>query len=101
MDIGAGTGSISIEAALQGEKVWLLKKTQEGVEIININKSKFQVEVEVILGEAPEVLPDIKFNKCFLGGSGGKLEGIFNYLEGTFRIKRNIVWKFYHIKKFK
>ncbi|QQY78948.1 cobalt-precorrin 7 C15-methyltransferase [Keratinibaculum paraultunense] len=98
LDIGAGTGSISIEAALQGAKVWAVEKTQEGVEIIKINKSKFQVEVEVILGEAPEVLPDIKFNKCFLGGSGGKLEGIFNYLEKHLESKGILCGNFITLK---
>lgn len=80
LDIGAGTGSISIEASLQGAEVWAIEKNQEGIDIINKNKSKFNVTIDVIEGEAPEVLPDIKFNKCFLGGSGGKLKEIFEYL---------------------
>ena len=38
--------------------------------------------MELIHGKAPQDLPDLKFNKCFLGGSDGKLEAIFEYLEG-------------------
>lgn len=81
LDIGAGTGSISIEAALQGAKVWSVEKNKDGIDIIDKNKSKFNVNINLIEGEAPKALPDIKFNKCFLGGSGGKLKEIFEYLD--------------------
>lgn len=81
LDIGAGTGSVSIEAALHGARVWAIEKDKEGVDLIHRNKSKFEVEVNVIEGKAPINLPNIKFNKCFIGGSGGKLEEIFNYLD--------------------
>lgn len=80
LDIGAGTGSISIEASLQGAKVWAIERNKEAIDIININKSKFNVNIELIEGEAPDALSDIKFNKCFLGGTGGKLKDIFEYL---------------------
>lgn len=98
LDIGAGTGSISIEASLQGAEVWAIEKNQEGIDIINKNKSKFNVTIDVIEGEAPEVLPDIKFNKCFLGGSGGKLEGIFNYLEKHLESKGILCGNFITLK---
>lgn len=81
LDIGAGTGSISIEAALQGAKVWAIERNPEGIDLINKNKRKFNVNMEVIRGEAPKDLPDKKFNKCFVGGSGGQLKGILEYLE--------------------
>jgi len=81
LDIGAGTGSISIEAALHGAKVWAIEREEEGVELIHKNMDKFGVCVEAIKGEAPLSLPNIQFNKCFVGGSGGKLEEIFIYLE--------------------
>ena len=82
LDIGAGTGSISIEAALQGAKVWAIEREKEGIDIINRNSIKFDVNLNLIEGQAPDNLPDIKFNKCFIGGSGGKLKEIFQYLEG-------------------
>lgn len=81
LDIGAGTGSISIEAALHGAKVWAIEKEEEGIELIEANKRKFKADIETIFGQAPENLPPIKFNKCFVGGSRGKLEEIFLYLE--------------------
>ncbi len=58
-DIGAGTGSVSIEAALLHPdiKVVSIEKNDEAVELIKKNKEKFRAEnVVVIKGEASEVL---------------------------------------------
>lgn len=77
LDIGAGTGSISIQAALLGAEVYALEQTQEGVDLIQQNAEKFQVEIQTIHGTAPECLQAIpQFNKCFIGGSKGKLTPI-------------------------
>lgn len=81
LDIGAGTGSVSIEASLQGAKVWAIEREEIGVSLIKSNCEKFNTKVNIIKGQAPEDLPDFKFNKCFIGGSGGKLKDIFTYLE--------------------
>lgn len=81
LDIGAGTGSISIEAALQGAKVWAVEREEEGIELIQKNKYKFKADVNIIRGQAPECIPSMKINKCFIGGSGGRLNDIFDYLE--------------------
>ena len=81
LDIGAGTGSISIEAALQGAKVWAIEREEEGISLIDSNAKKFNLDINVIRGHAPKDLPNINFNKCFIGGSGGKLKEIFQYIE--------------------
>lgn len=81
LDIGAGTGSISIEAALHGGKVWSIEREEEAIELIKANSKRFGVDVHIIHGQAPDSLSTEKFNKCFIGGSGGKLEEIFLYLE--------------------
>lgn len=81
LDIGAGTGSISIEAALQGAKTWAIEEKDEGVDLIRKNCEKFKAKVNVIKGQAPKDLPRLKINKCFIGGSKGKLKGIFEYLD--------------------
>lgn len=81
LDIGAGTGSISIESSLQGASVWAIEREDEGIELIHKNKAKFSTDVNIIHGEAAKDLPDISFNKCFIGGSRGKLREIFAYLD--------------------
>ncbi|GCD12746.1 precorrin-6Y C5,15-methyltransferase (decarboxylating) subunit CbiT [Clostridium tagluense] len=77
LDIGAGSGSISIQAAVLGAKVFAVEKEPEGLELIFKNAEKFNTSVNIIGGNAPEVLSGTYgFNKCFIGGSGGKLHDI-------------------------
>lgn len=94
LDIGAGTGSISIEAALQGGKVWAVEKEREGIELIERNAKKFKVNMNIVEGVAPDCLPSTKINKCFIGGSRGRLEEIFNYLEENLQEKGTVVGNF-------
>lgn len=77
LDVGAGSGSISVQASLLGAKVFAVEREPEGLELISRNAKKFIADVNVICGNAPEVLQYIEgFNKCFIGGSGGKLRDI-------------------------
>lgn len=74
LDIGAGTGSVSVEAALQGAEVYALEREEEGVALIRKNAEKFGVDIHIIQDHAPQGIEEIgTFNKCFIGGSGGKL----------------------------
>lgn len=78
-DIGAGTGSVSIEAARLCPKgrVYAVEKDAAAAEIIEKNAVKFMTDnVEVICGEAPSAVYGLKFDKAFIGGSSGKLEEI-------------------------
>ncbi|MEG0919025.1 MAG: precorrin-6y C5,15-methyltransferase (decarboxylating) subunit CbiE [Anaerovoracaceae bacterium] len=83
-DIGAGTGSVSIEMALQATKgfVYAIETNQEAVELLNINKAKFGLQnLSVISGMAPKALLDLPVpTKAFIGGSKGNLEEIFRVL---------------------
>lgn len=81
LDIGAGTGSVSIQMAKccpQGS-VTAIEMDSEALEVIKVNKEKFKAQnLEIIQGEALEVLPQIKgeFHGIFIGGSGGNIEAI-------------------------
>lgn len=82
LDVGAGTGSLSIQAALLGAEVFAIEKEQEGMALINLNSDKFGVKIKTIHGTAPEDIQCISsFNKCFIGGSSGKLEEIIETLD--------------------
>jgi cobalt-precorrin-6B (C15)-methyltransferase len=86
LDIGAGTGSVSIEAALQGAKVYAVEMDEEGIELINKNCQKFKVEMKIIKGKAPEGLKDIPFiDKCFIGGSGRALAPILEAVDSKLK----------------
>lgn len=98
LDIGAGTGSVSIEACLQGATTWAIEKEDLGVSLIKKNNEKFNTDIKIIQGLAPKDLPDIKVNKCFIGGSRGELEEIFKYLEKNLEKQGILVANFIMLK---
>lgn len=79
-DIGAGSGSVSMEAAkLSPElKVYAVEKDEEQCEHIEENKLRFGIQnVTILRGTAPEVLKNLPApDRVFIGGSGGRLPEI-------------------------
>ena len=76
-DIGAGTGSCSVELALiakQG-KVWAFERNPVAVELLGKNKELFGLtNLDVSAGEALENIKAMPAPDCvFVGGSGGDL----------------------------
>ena len=84
-DVGAGTGSVSIEAALQGEniRIYAIEKNPEGTELIRKNMQKFRTDqIQVIEGVAPEALEDLEMpTHAFIGGSTGQLKEIIQCIK--------------------
>ncbi|NLL61715.1 MAG: precorrin-6A reductase [Candidatus Atribacteria bacterium] len=83
-DVGAGTGSVAIEMALQAKKgqVYAIEHKSAAVELLHLNKEKFATEnLTVISGYAPEVCFDLPTpSHAFIGGSSGNMRGILNLL---------------------
>ncbi|MEA5518091.1 precorrin-6y C5,15-methyltransferase (decarboxylating) subunit CbiE [Limnoraphis robusta] len=79
-DIGAGTGSVSIEIArlFANSTVYAVEKTAAGTALIEQNRERFQTNnVISIHGEAPAILHRLRApHRIFIGGSGGNLEEI-------------------------
>lgn len=79
-DVGAGTGSISMEAALLDPTidVYAVERKDEAATLLFENKKKFGLgNVTIVKGLAPEALKDLPKPDCvFVGGSGGNLEDI-------------------------
>ncbi|MBR4642501.1 MAG: precorrin-6Y C5,15-methyltransferase (decarboxylating) subunit CbiT [Selenomonadaceae bacterium] len=94
-DIGAGTGSISIEAArlARNGKIFAIERKAEAFELIKRNVEKFSVDnVEIIQAEAPEGLEDLpELDAAIIGGSGGHLEKIFDVLGMKLKIGGRVV----------
>ena len=81
IDVGAGTGSVSIEAALTYDnlKVIAIERNDVAIDLINQNVNKFNLSnIEVIKDYAPIDL-DIKADGIFLGGTGNNLEEIIKW----------------------
>jgi precorrin-6Y C5,15-methyltransferase (decarboxylating) len=81
-DIGAGSGSVSIEAAqLATEgRVYAIEVDPEGVEICRDNIRSHGVDnVRVIAGRAPEALTELETpDAVFVGGSKGSMADIID-----------------------
>jgi precorrin-6Y C5,15-methyltransferase (decarboxylating) len=81
-DIGAGSGSVAIEAALLAPegRVYAIEVDPEGVAICHENLKALAVDnVDVVDGRAPDVLADLDApDAVFVGGSKGSLEEIID-----------------------
>lgn len=83
-DIGAGTGSVSIEMALRAfrGRVFAVEKKEEAALLLDENKRKFAADnLTVIRGTAPDALMDLPTpTHAFIGGSSGNLREILRLL---------------------
>ena len=83
-DIGAGTGSVSVECARAARdgKVYAIEKNPEALGLIEENKRRHRAwNIEAIAGEAPKALEGLEPpTHAFIGGSGGNLKEILGLL---------------------
>ena len=79
-DIGAGTGSVAVELALQARSVWAVERNEEALQIAARNRGKHGAwNLHLKKGSAPEVLEGLpKPDAVFVGGSGGRLREILD-----------------------
>ncbi len=86
-DVGAGSGSVGIEAArLQPSLcVYSIEQSSEQLNNIQRNKKRFQCRnLSAIQGRAPEALIGLPGpDRVFIGGSGGALDDIIAHLAGV------------------
>ena len=85
-DIGCGSGSISVEAALQIEssgKVFAIDYDQNAVDLTKNNLEKFNLSnVTVIFGNAKEKISELEeADAIFVGGTGGDTKEIVELSE--------------------
>jgi cobalt-precorrin-6B (C15)-methyltransferase len=95
-DIGCGSGSISIEAALQVEntgKVIAIDYDSNAVELTKKNIEKFGVSnISVIFGNAKEKILELeKADAIFIGGTGGDTKEIVELSQNKLKSGGRIV----------
>lgn len=105
LDIGSGTGSITIQCAKIAKKgmVYAVEKEEEAFNITTKNIEKFKCEnVKISRGEAKEYLENLliennntaKFDSIFIGGSGGDLEELIDLSNKLLKPKGTLVMNF-------
>ena len=79
-DIGSGSGSVSVECALQAihGRVYAIEMKEKALALTRRNADKFQLSnLEVVAGAAPEALEDLPApTHAFIGGSAGNMRQI-------------------------
>ncbi|MFW6269184.1 MAG: precorrin-6Y C5,15-methyltransferase (decarboxylating) subunit CbiT [Bacillota bacterium] len=94
-DIGAGTGSVSIEIAQQAKegRVYAIERKKEAIDLIVKNTKEFELEnIKIIEGNAPEKLSDLPSpDRVFIGGSDGQLANILKGVDNKIKSDGRIV----------
>jgi len=81
---GAGTGSCSVELALQAPlgKLYAFEMKEDALELLRLNKERFHCEnMEIVAGEASEKMGEFPVPDCvFIGGSSGNMAKMLDNL---------------------
>lgn len=81
-DVGAGTGSVSIELALAASwgRTYAVECDERACSLIRRNREKLGAwNLKLIQGVAPEALEDLEVpDAVFIGGTGGSMEKVVN-----------------------
>ncbi len=94
-DIGAGSGSICIEAdhLLPEGRIFAIERNEECRQFIKENLQKFNTRnVVLVEGDAPDCLEELPDPDCvFIGGSGGRLWDILDTVDQRLAVGGRIV----------
>jgi len=92
-DVGAGSGSVSLEAARLFPRlsVFAVERDEEQIKNMTANRDRFQVQNTTILhGQAPDILTELPSpDRVFIGGSGGSIGAIIEMISN--KMKRGII----------
>ena len=94
-DIGAGTGSVAVEAALIARQGWVyaIEKDTESLPLLQANIERLAGgNVDLIAGEAPQALEGLPDpDSVFVGGGGRALPEILDYCATRLRREGSLV----------
>ncbi len=85
-DVGAGTGSVSVELALAARqgRTYAVECQEEACELIRANRERFGAwNLTPVEGHAPEALEDLPApDAVFIGGTKGNLDAVLDMVLG-------------------
>jgi precorrin-6Y C5,15-methyltransferase (decarboxylating) len=94
-DIGAGTGSVSVEAALIASEgqVYAIERDTDSLPLLEANVVNLGSDnIHIVNGEAPAALESLPNpDSVFVGGSGGNLSEILEYANSRLKPNGTIV----------
>ena len=97
-DIGAGTGSISVEAGIIAHRgrVFAIERDEAGIPLLHENVARYGTgNVEVVADAAPQALAGLPDpDSVFVGGAGGSLPEILEQCSARLRDAGRIVANF-------
>lgn len=96
VDVGCGTGGLTVEAALQVAptgKVFALDENAQAIELTKSNVAKFGVQntVQMIHGKAPQALSDLPPVDAFIVGGSHALREVIQVAHQKLKPKGRIV----------
>ena len=94
-DIGAGTGSVSVEAALIASEgqIYAIERDTDSLPLLEANVVNLGSDnIHIVNGEAPDALKSLPNpDSVFVGGSGGTLSEILEYANSRLKPNGTIV----------
>lgn len=83
-DIGAGTGSVTLDMAKRANKslVYAIEQKEDALELVKLNKKRFGIyNIKLVFGKAPDKMDDWEApDKVFIGGSGKNMMQIIDFI---------------------
>lgn len=97
-DIGAGTGSVAVEAARIAHRgcVYAIDKDADSADLLRNNVARYgDGRVSVVIGEAPDALGELPDpDAVFIGGGGTAMPEILDTVLGRLRLAGRVVANF-------
>ncbi len=94
-DVGSGTGSVAVEAALIAHRgtVYAIERDEASINLLKANVDKWgSGNIRVMAGEAPGILDNLEDpDSVFIGGSGGRLADILDVAARRVKLDGRIV----------
>ncbi len=96
VDVGCGTGGLTVEAALQvapAGKVYAMDQSKEAIQLTQSNVTRFGVQatVEMVQGAAPEALQNLPVADVFLIGGSQSLRETIQTAYAKLKVNGRIV----------